>query len=269
MSFLSAIQAGAGWFLGGSTGAILARTAVTGYALSRMAKSVNAGNNLPAGSDTQQQIDPGVRLQIPANTDNKVPVVYGEAHLGGIITDVRQPTRDVMFYCLTICEKTGVKLSDNLASSFVMRDIYWNDQRVVFKTSGTTKSGLPAAGVVVDYTVDRNGRVDYSLSGLVEIRCYGGSSNTPISVENYPNTNNLNAVNFMAVAGWSVQNFMTDLVFAVVRMEYSKDKNLTQLGDVKFHLRNSMTLPGDCLNDYLTNTRYGAGISSTEILQNG
>jgi hypothetical protein len=59
---------------------------------------------------------------------------------------------------------------------------------------------------------------------------------------------------------------MNDLIFALVRVDYNREKNVTGLGDVTFEVSNSMFLPGDVLNDYMTNTRYGAGIASAEIL---
>jgi hypothetical protein len=59
---------------------------------------------------------------------------------------------------------------------------------------------------------------------------------------------------------------MNELIFSVVRVEYSREKNVTGIGDLKFHIQNSMFLPGDVLYDYMTNTRYGAGIAQAEIL---
>jgi hypothetical protein len=58
---------------------------------------------------------------------------------------------------------------------------------------------------------------------------------------------------------------MSDLVFAIIRLDYDAEKNVTGLGNVRFKISNSMTQPGDCLYDYMTNTRYGAGIDPTEI----
>jgi hypothetical protein len=59
---------------------------------------------------------------------------------------------------------------------------------------------------------------------------------------------------------------MNDLIFAVVRVDYSREKNVTGIGNLIFHLQNSMYLPGDVMRDYMTNTRYGAGIATAEIL---
>jgi hypothetical protein len=58
---------------------------------------------------------------------------------------------------------------------------------------------------------------------------------------------------------------MDNLVFAVVSVEYNKERNVTSLGELEFKITNSMTLPGDVLNDYMKNTRYGAGLTDAEI----
>jgi hypothetical protein len=59
---------------------------------------------------------------------------------------------------------------------------------------------------------------------------------------------------------------MGDLVFAVVEVNFNRDKNITQAPQsMKFHISNTMNQPGDCLYDYMTNTRYGAGIDAGAI----
>jgi hypothetical protein len=67
-----------------------------------------------------------------------------------------------MFFCLTLSEKTGTKLSDSAASTFTFKDIYWNDEKIVFKTDGIT----------VDYTVDRNGTVNSDYSDDIQTAGY-------------------------------------------------------------------------------------------------
>jgi hypothetical protein len=64
---------------------------------------------------------------------------------------------------------------------------------------------------------------------------------------------------------WTSNHAMTDLVFAIVRLDYDTESDVTALGEFKFEVINSMSLAGDCLYDYMTNTRYGAGISSTNL----
>ncbi len=263
MSFIDDILSVGGKILGGigsfvgsnSIGANVAKTALLGFAINKLTASINKDNTKPNTAVLNPtRPDPGVRLQVNPDPEAKIPVVYGRARLGGIITDAELSSdKQSMYYCITICEKTGVKYSDSLASSFTFVDIYWNDQRLVFLSDGIT----------VDYSVDKNGSVDRSLNGLVRVYCYNGNSASPVVPENYTGTTLYDAYDIMP--NWDSNKQMSDLIFAVIRIDYNKEKNLTSIGNIKFDVRNTMTQPGDCLYDYMTNTRYGAGINATEI----
>ena len=255
MSWLSGIvDFGKSLLTGNSIGSTLLKTIVTGYALKKLSSNVLKANE----PDANPNIDGGVRLQVPPASDEKIPVLYGEAYFGGIITEA-QMTADnkTMYYVLTLCEKTGTKLSDSTASTFTFKNIYWNNQRIVFRTTGST------AGQLLDYTVDSSGTIDRTLSGLVTVYCYRGNSTTPTLPTGYSNPTLPNA--YAVVPNWTSNHTMNDLIFAVVKIDYNRDKNLTQLGNILFQIENDMKKPGDVLYDYMTNTRYGAGIPAENI----
>lgn len=247
---------------GGGVGGTLLKTVLTGLALNKVSSSIRKQNSTAdvpeRASQATTTVDPGVRLQVPANQANKIPVVYGSAQLGGIMTEaVMSNNNQTMTYVLAICEKTGTKLSDGLASSFTFRDIYYNDQRIVFDTTGAN------AGIEAAYSIDRTGTIDYSIDGLVKVWCYNGNSTSPVAPFGYTNGSLPNA--YAVVPNWTSAYSMSNIIFAVVQVNYSKDKGVTGLPTMRFHVQNSMTLPGDCLLDYMTNTRYGAGIPQAEI----
>lgn len=251
MSFLddivSAGRSVAGFIGGSGIGSTLARTALLGFTLNQINKSINRENN-------QNTVDKGVRLQVEPDPEAKIPVIYGTTFINGIITDAALTnSNQTMFFCLTLSEKTGTKLSDSAASTFTFKDVYWNDERIVFKTDGIT----------VDYTVDRNGTVNSDYSGLIKVYCYNGSSTAAVVPQGYTNASLSNA--YDVFPNWTANHTMSDLVFAIVRIDYNKEKNVSGLPKMDFHISNSMTLPGDCLYDYMTNTRYGAGIDASEI----
>lgn len=236
-------------FLGGSgIGSSLARTALIGYGLNQITKSINRQNNAAT-------VDKGVRLQLDPSTETKIPVVYGEAFISGSIIDAEMTnSNQTMYFCLALCEKTGTKLSDAQASQITFKDIYWNDSIIVFKEDGIT----------ADYTYDRNGTRNDNISGLVKVYLFNNGSTSPVLPELINPTASLdNAYDIMP--SWTSSHTMDQLVFAVVRVDYNKEKNITGLAPMDFSLRNTMTLPGDCLYDYMTNTRYGAGIDPAEI----
>jgi len=254
MSFLQGLvdfgKAAAGFLSGSTIASTLVKTAIIGWTLNKVTKSITKANDTGANAN----IDQGVRLQIAPSSSNKIPVLYGAGYFGGIVTDaVMTNTNKTMYYCMTLCEKTGIKLSDSTTSTFTFKDIYWNDQRMVFNSDGIT----------ANYTVDRNGIADTSISNQVKVWCYAGNSSTPATIENYTATNTSTA--YTVMPGWTTSTQMSDLIFAIVEVDYNRDKNITGIADMKFHIENNMKLPGDCLYDYMSNTRYGAGITPAEI----
>ena len=257
MSFLDDIIGGAkniigGIFGGGGIGGNIATTAILGFLLNRLNKNVQTENYTPQVQ--AETPDYGVRLQVEPDADQQVPVLYGSAVFGGIITEaVLSNDNKTMTYVLTLCELTGTKISDDLASTFTFKNIYWNDNRIVFDSNGITAL----------YMTDRDGNIDRTIAGLVRVYCFAGSSATPVVPEGYTNPSLSNA--YAIVPNWTVNHTMSDLVFAVVQIDYNRERGITGLPTVTFNVENSMTLPGDCLYDYMTNTRYGAGVPAAEI----
>ena len=247
MDFLSGIW---NWFTGSSIASSLAKTALLGYASRLINQNVNQ-SNATNNTTTKPVVDKGVRLQLKADAQNKIPVLYGEAFFGGNLTDARISTDyKRMTYCLTLAEVVGNKFSTNGATTYNFISVYLNNNKVFFKTDGVT----------VNYTVDAAGNQDNSLSGLVKVYFYKGS--TGIQPDGY--SGSTPAANTIMTA-WGSNFPMTNLLYAIVEVTYNKDKNVTGLPDCQFHVKNDMKLPGDVLVDYMMSTRYGAGIASTEI----
>ncbi len=256
MSFLDdlvGLASGVGKFLGGGgIGSSLARTALTGLALNQITKSIN-------NSNATNQPDPGVRIQSPADPEKTVPVIYGSAVASGIVTDaVLSADNLTMYFCLTICEKTGLtNLGSGAASQFTFNAVYWNDNKLFFD---------PADGVTVKYSEDRDGNKDTNIDGLIEVYCYAGNRSTPTAVTGYTVPTVISGATADTVMpNWTTNHNMTDLIFAIVKMKYNKEKGVTSIGNFRFDIENSMKAAGDCLYDYMTNTRYGAGLDPTEI----
>ena len=241
------------WFTGDTAGASLARTAVSGLALNQITKSINRENATETKTQNKTP-DPGVRLQVDPDTTHSVPVVYGRAVVGGAVTDaVITNSNQTMFYCLTLSERTGIKLSDSAQSIIKFKDIYWNNERLIFNNDGIT----------VKETIDLSGAISSSVAGKIRVYCFNNGSTGPIAPYNYTNGSLANATSIFP--NWTANHAMSDLVFVIIRMDYDATNNVTGLGDWRFVLENTMYMPGDCLYDYMTNTRYGAGIDPTEI----
>ena len=231
----------------------VAKTAALGLILTQVNKSVNKGNSKPETAKTAQP-DRYVREQLSPDTNHSIPVIYGTAFIKGIITDaVLSGDNKTMTYCITICEKTGTLLSTGAASSFTFNSVFLNSGLVTFQGDGITVQSI----------TDADGNVNNKMNGLIKIYCFNNGSDSPVVPQGYTNGSMLFARDLMP--NWTVNHAMTNLVFAIVRVEYNKERDVTSLGEIEFKLTNTMTLPGDCVNDYMRNTRYGAGIPDGEI----
>lgn len=254
MSFLSGIlnygKSAVKFLSKNSWASTLAKTALLGYAVNRLSRNALKDND--AGTNN---IDEGVRLQIAPSAESKIPVLYGRAYFGGNISDAAMTNNNkTMWYCLVLSEKTGTVYSTSTASDYTFNNIYWNDQRIVFTNDGIT----------ADYTVDRNGTIDRSISGLVKVYCYKGSRTAGVVPAGYTGTVPDAETIF---PNWtSGTHAMTDLIFALVRVDYNRERNVTGIADMLFDVTNTMKYPGDVIYDYLTNTRYGCGIAAGDIL---
>lgn len=230
---------------------------VIAYGISRLVNGNVAKNNNLGGAQRQ---DPGVRLQIAPNTANTVPILFGSAFYGGSITDAQLTNQNkTMWYCITLSDSFGLKV-DNTAATTRFGNVYWNNQRVVFK----------ADGVTLDYVVNDDGVVDASARDLVKIYLYRNGSNTPTVITD-PETNNPVYAEFSGVdartlmPGWTNDHKMSGFSFALVRVDYNRDKGVTGLPDVRFNVRNDLTKPGDAIHAYLRDERIGCGLPQTYI----
>jgi len=249
MSFIDTlgnVAKSAGAFLkGNSLGSSLAKTAILGFALNKVNKSMNKANEVP---------DTGARVQVNPNTNAHIPVVYGEAYVPGIITDAYMSpgNNKEMYFCVTLSEKTGALINGS-PSTFSFKEAYIDGLRLRFQSDGNT----------VDLAYDEDGNSTDKFQGLIEMYPYKDGSTSP-ALFTSETTGNLAAA-YSIMPHWSSTNMMSSLCFVIVKVTYNKEKKITNLGNLQFRVENSMTQPGDVLNDYLTNTTYGAGLPSAEV----
>jgi hypothetical protein len=197
--------------------------------------------------------DPGNRQQVPPATDNKLPVVYGTAYVGGTVTDLSiSENNQELYYVLSICEVTNTN-SGQTPDNITFGDIYFGGKKVIFQGNGyTVASLLDESTGVEDTTV--NGRIEFFL--------YKNGSNSPVN-------SSLTAIQVMQTSGlvytWDDTKLMTNCAFAILHLTYSQSANIRGIEQTKFEVTNARTNTGDCFYDYLVNTRYGCAISSSQI----
>ena len=167
--------------------------------------------------------------------------MYGDAFVSGVITDA-ELTNDnkTMWYCVTLCEKTG-NLINGQPSVITFKEVYWNGLRLTFQSDGVT----------VGTAYGEDGEAVTSLDGLVKFYPFNGNSDSPTNFVNQGSGNNTSAYNLFP--NWTGSHDMSDLIFCLVRVDYNKEKGTAGIGNLRFKLSNTMRQPGDVLYDYMTN----------------
>lgn len=198
--------------------------------------------------------DPGIKIQLPPATDNRVPRMYGRNYTGGIIIDAEiKNSNKTMAYCLVISE-----YNDN--DNWQITDIYRGDAKLNFNPSQPFK---------VASLSDPNATSSTNVADKIRVRVYAGGSEAANQI--FPITSQANAYGGGNSDGrftnWTSANTMEDLVFAIVEIDYDPENGLTGLGAITFDINNDLNRPDDVLLDYLTNDRYGAGFSSSMLDQ--
>lgn len=235
-----------------------ASATVTAFAINMIASSIISKAFGPQGpniNDNQSQENPGSRAQIAPAGDNKVPVVYGSAYVGGIVTDLSITANNQnLYYCLTLAEVTNTE-TGGTPDTYTFGEVYWGGKLCVFG------DGTDLAKVTSLYD-ESTGLSDTSVNGKLYIYKFrnGSSSGTNTSQT---------AIQIMSASDlvykWDSTKLMSNAAFAIVKMTYSQSANLLGLNQTKFQLTNSRFACGDCFLDYLTSRRYGAGLPLSSI----
>jgi hypothetical protein len=253
--------AGTVFGLVGTAATIVAGVVAVGaaYITSRV---INGNPNKGANAAQNQ----GGRIQVPPATNNKIPVVYGNAYVNGIITDARLTNENkTMYYCIVLSETCN-----NIGAAYAVNNVYWNDLRLTAVDNAANAHKVKDGRKTVDGPgedfIDTNFVVDGN--SLVEVRVYAGSTaankqifptqltgNTQAAYDFWGNNDN----------SWTDEFDMAGLVFAIVKVTYNGEKGFTGLPNMTFQLANSISNPADVWYDYMTGARYGANIDPANI----
>jgi len=209
----------------------------------------------PSLSNQTPEPNPGSRAQTPPAGNNKLPVIYGHAWTGGIITDL-SITNDnqTLYYVFALSEVTNTESSSvGGPDEITFGDVYWGGKRCVFDGTDLTK---------VVSLLDPSTGENQDISGYMNIYFYKNGSFNPAN-------SSTSAVAVMSQANltytWSIDKEMTNCAFAIIKLKYSQSRNLVGLNATNFEITNSRSAPGDCFLDYLTSTRYGASIPLANV----
>jgi hypothetical protein len=234
--------------------------AVTAFAINMIVATVVSkaffSPNQPSGGGyvAGSSPNPGNNDQVPPATDNKLPVVYGTAFVGGTITDLSITSNNqVLYYVLSICEVTSTN-AGQIPDTITFGDVYYGGKKVIFANS--------TSSVVTGLEDESTGIIDDSINGRINIWLYPNGSTTPArgsgSAITVMSNDNL-------VYKWDDTKLMSNCAFAIIKLNYSQSANIRGLNPTKFQVTNSRTNTGDCFYDYLINTRYGASLPLSQI----
>ena len=205
--------------------------------------------NVDNASLNAASANPGNRLQLPPAGDNKLPVLYGSGYVGGMITDLSITSdNQTLYYVLALTEVTNTE-SGGTPDTITFGNVYFGGKRCVFDGTDLTK--------VVGLLDESTGLTDTTVTDKLFFYLYRNGSSSGVNTAS-------TAIAIMQSAGlvyqWDATKTMTNCAFAIMKMVYNQNANLTGIQQTKFQLTNSRAKPGDCFTDYLTSTRYGAAV---------
>jgi hypothetical protein len=234
---------------------------LTGFALTAATFAINFAVSYVVtrafGSKAPNSQDTGARQQVPPANNNSIPVVYGDAWLGGVFVDaVLSSDQKTMYYVLAI---SSISSDASATFSYDRTKFYYGDRLVTFDGTDQTK--------VVSLT-DGDGNVDTKISGNLYVSLYTSTNAGTITSVNGTAPNVFMGGSDIPVAlRWpSSGRQMNGLAFAIVKLNYSADAGTTGLQPITFYCKHypkggSVAKPGDVWYDYMTDTRYGAGMT--------
>jgi len=243
LTFGGSLAAAGAWLSSGSIGAMVARTVLT-IGISKLI--ANRAGTKAAGGDA-----PSARFQLRPSTTNKIPLIYGSGYFGAVMTDAIISTDNkTMWYVMACAEVT-----DTGTISF--GNMYLDNRLITFDGVDQTK--------VVSFTnnVDPP-QVDTNIAGNMFVYKYSNGSSSGVNTAQ-------TAIQVLQDAAipvdrrWTNYDLMTNTAFVIVKLIFNSDKQVTQLGEVKLNMINSLTKPGAVFLDYMQNTRYGCAIPDTQI----
>jgi len=245
------IAAGAGWLATATGISMVYATFAVNFALSMIVSRIFADN-----AETQQ--DMGVRQQVPPSAVNAIPIVYGNAYMGGTFVDAVLTTdQKTMYYVLAISS-----ISPNGTFTFDTADMYYGDRLITFdETDGTQ---------VVSLT-DEAGNVDTKISGNLYINLYISNAAGSITSPNgaAAPTTVMGGVDIPTALRWvstgPAPRKMNGLAFAIIKLNYNQDAGTTNLSPITFYAKHYLNgtgaaKPGDVWYDYITNSNYGGAV---------
>jgi len=216
------------------------------------------------------QGDSGARTQLPPQTNNVLPVVYGSAFVSPTITDAKiSSDQTTMWYVCALSEVTNTNSVLDTPDTFTFGNIYYDNKLVTFGAG----AGGGNNNVISLTTNSVPNQVDTKMKDKLYMYLFPNGSYSGI------NTGGRSAIDILSDAAipagerWDGPIYntggqspnMTNTAFVILKIVYDVNAGTTNLGTLTVQLQNSRNKPGDVFTDYFHNTRYGCGIPAEQI----
>jgi hypothetical protein len=251
MPVFTAAAAAVGTFFAGVTLSSVAAFAVRTLVTIGISKLVaNRANKNSAGAQ-----DVGSRFSLPPATNNKLPLCYGSAFLGTVMTDAKITTdQKTMYYVFSLCEASSGTMS--------FGKIFWNGKEVTLG-AGDYSANNKVVSLTTNATTPQ---VDTTINGYAWIYQFSDGSSSGV------NTGGTSAITILSDSSipvsdrWTSTDVMTDTCFMVVKVVYNKDvQDVQRDPKLSVQVTNTLTKPGAVLLDYMTDVQYGCAIDVANI----
>jgi hypothetical protein len=242
---------------GAMTAGMIATAFAVNFAVSMIVTRMFSDN-----PETQQ--DMGVRQQVPPSAVNAIPIVYGDAYMGGTFVDavLSYPEQRKMYYVLAISS-----ISPNGQFVFDQTDMYFGDRRIGFDPD--------EPGKVITLTDEASPpNVNTKISGNLFIYLFTSNQAgtiTPINSSGSLPSTIMGGSDIQVGQRWpSSGRQMNGLAFAIVVLNYNTDADTTQLSPITFKVKHTLNgtgvaKAGDVWYDYITNPIYGGAIDASFV----
>lgn len=210
------------------------------------------------GAKPSRPTDNGARQQIPPSADNRLPVAYGEAWMGGTFVDaVMTGDNQAMYYVLAISH-----ISPDGQFTYDTTKFYYGDRLITF-APGTNR---------VQSLTDGNGNIDTKIDGYLYFNLYTSTAAGVITTAmGLSPSAAMGGIDIPIALRWpATGRQMNGLAFAIVYLKYNTEAGTTGLQPITFRIKHALNgtgvaKPGSVLKDYLTSTVYGGAIPVANV----
>ena len=216
------------------------------------------------------------------NSNDSLPVIYGTRRVGGnIVWLAVSPDNQFLYMVIAICEGqvarfTELYIDDVLYATYTGSDsTYGTKQTILSSASASTTAPLAVSGL----TLETDHPVYSGIETVEDVDTTHYLTNFAFfnGTDDGLNASGLTGLSELSSLGWTSAHAGKGIAHAVFKLKYNSDA-FNSIPKINFVIRGKQILtdlsgssyaysanPALVLYDYLTSTRYGKGLSASDI----